>query len=80
MWRASFLSDLTHRQDQAASGERDFDGEKRSNATRASTTDPEAQLYRRVPGKEAAQLCVLPLNAANPNRSRGPLSTWITKP
>src|SRR5690349_48813 len=28
-------------------GERDFHGEKRSNATHASTTDPEAQLYRR---------------------------------
>ena len=27
-------------------GERDFHGEKRSNATHASTTDPEAQLYR----------------------------------
>jgi hypothetical protein len=28
-------------------GERDFQGEKRSNSTHASTTDPEAQLYRR---------------------------------
>ena len=28
-------------------GERDFHGEKRSNATHASTTDPEAQLYRK---------------------------------
>ena len=34
-------------------GERDFHGEKRSNATHASTTDPEAQLYRKGRGKEA---------------------------
>jgi transposase len=34
-------------------GERDFHGEKRSNATHASTTDPEAQLYRKGQGKEA---------------------------
>jgi len=30
-----------------------FHGEQRSNATHASTTDPEAQLYRKGPGKEA---------------------------
>src|SRR3954468_5350477 len=34
-------------------GERDFHGEKRSNATHASTTDREAQLYRKGRGKEA---------------------------
>jgi len=34
-------------------GERDFHGEKRSNATHVSTTDPEAQLYRKGRGKEA---------------------------
>ena len=34
-------------------GERDFHQEKRSNATHASTTDPEARLYRKGPGKEA---------------------------
>jgi transposase len=34
-------------------GERDFHGEKRRNATHASTTDPEAKLYRKGPGKEA---------------------------
>ena len=34
-------------------GERDFHGEKRSNATHASTTDPEAKLYRKGKGKEA---------------------------
>jgi transposase len=34
-------------------GERDFHGEKPSNATHASTTDAEAQLYRKGRGKEA---------------------------
>src|ERR1700731_1194160 len=34
-------------------GERDFHGEKRSNATHVSTTDPESQLYRKGRGKEA---------------------------
>ena len=34
-------------------GERDFHGETRSNATHASTTDPEARLYRKGKGKEA---------------------------
>jgi transposase len=34
-------------------GERDFHGEKPSNATHASSTDPEAQLYRKGRGKEA---------------------------
>jgi transposase len=34
-------------------GERDFHGEKRSNATHASTTDPDAKLYRKGKGKEA---------------------------
>jgi hypothetical protein len=34
-------------------GERDFHGEKRGNAAHPSTTDPEAQLYKKWPGKEA---------------------------
>jgi transposase len=34
-------------------GERDFRGEKRSNDTHASTSDPEAKLYRKGPGREA---------------------------
>ena len=34
-------------------GERDFHGEQRSNGTHASTTDPEAKLYRKGKGKEA---------------------------
>jgi transposase len=33
--------------------ERDFHGESRSNDTHASTTDPEARLYRKGKGKEA---------------------------
>jgi hypothetical protein len=36
--------------------EADFHGQKRSNETHASTTDPEARLYRKGPGKEAT-LC-----------------------
>src|SRR6201981_1812411 len=32
-------------------GERDFHGEKRSNETHASTTDPDARLYRKGPGQ-----------------------------
>jgi hypothetical protein len=34
-------------------GERDFHGERRSNETHASTTDPDAKLYRKGKGKEA---------------------------
>jgi transposase len=34
-------------------GERDFRGEKRSNQTHASTTDPDARLYRKGPGQPA---------------------------
>src|SRR4051812_32314425 len=34
-------------------GERDFHGEKRSNETHASTTDPEAKLSKKGKGKEA---------------------------
>jgi hypothetical protein len=36
----------------------DFHGEKRSNATHASTTDPDARLMRKGKGKEA-KLCVM---------------------
>src|SRR5437667_10494421 len=34
-------------------GERDFHGEKRSNQTHASITDPNARLYRKGPGQPA---------------------------
>src|SRR5437763_15635534 len=36
--------------------ERDFHGEKRKNDTHASTTDPDARLFRKGAGKEA-KLC-----------------------
>ena len=38
--------------------ESDFHGEKRSNETHASTTDPDARLYRKGKGKEA-KLCFI---------------------
>ena len=37
-------------------GERDFHGEKRSNETHASSTDPDARLYKKAKG-QAAKLC-----------------------
>ncbi len=39
-------------------GERDFHGERRNNDTHASTTDPDARLFRKGPGKEA-RLCFM---------------------
>jgi len=36
----------------------DFRGEKRSNRTHRSTTDPDARLYRKGPGMEA-KLCFI---------------------
>jgi hypothetical protein len=36
----------------------DFKGEKRSNATHASTTDPDARLYKKSPGT-GAMLCFM---------------------
>ena len=36
----------------------DFHGQRRSNETHASTTDPDARLYRKGPGKEA-KLCFI---------------------
>lgn len=38
--------------------EADFHGERRSNETHASTTDPDAKLYRKGKGKEA-KLCLM---------------------
>ncbi len=38
--------------------EANFHGQKRSNETHASTTDPDAKLYRKGPGKEA-RLCFM---------------------
>ena len=39
-------------------GERDFHGEKRSNETHESTTDPDARLYRKGHGRES-KLCFM---------------------
>lgn len=39
--------------DAGRNGEQDFHGQKRCNDTHASTTDPDAQLYRKGCGKEA---------------------------
>jgi transposase len=39
-------------------GERDFHGEKRSNQTHASTSDPDARLYRKATGRES-RLCYM---------------------
>jgi hypothetical protein len=56
-----------------------FRGEKRSNATHASTTDPDARLYRKGPGMEA-RLCFLG-HALMENRSGvGTAGTSIAKP
>ena len=41
-------------------GERDFHGERRSNETHASTTDPDARLLRKSSGQEA-KLCFMGL-------------------
>jgi transposase len=44
--------------DGGRNGERDFRGEKRSNETHASTTDPDARLYRKGNGRESV-LCYI---------------------
>ncbi len=44
--------------DPGRNGEQDFHGQKRSNETHASTTDPDARLYRKGRGKEA-KLCFM---------------------
>ncbi len=42
--------------DGGRNGERGFRGEKRSNETHASTSDPDARLYRKGDGRESV-LC-----------------------
>jgi transposase len=44
--------------DPGRNGKQDFHGQKRSNETHASTTDPDARLYRKGRGKEA-KLCFM---------------------
>ena len=46
------------RRDGGRNAPADFKGEKRSNATHVSTTDPDAMLYRKGPGMEA-KLCFI---------------------
>ena len=45
-------------QDGGRNGERDFHGEKRSNETHASTSDPDSRLYRKADGRES-KLCFM---------------------
>ena len=62
-------------------GERDFHGERRTNETHASTTDPEARLYRKGKGKEA-KLCFPPGPPARPwslaRSDRALCARWAT--
>jgi transposase len=46
-------ADAAETENQRRNAELDFRGQKRSNATHVSTTDPEASLYRKGQGKEA---------------------------
>ncbi len=55
----------------------DFRGERRSNATHASTTDPEARLYKKAPGQEA-KLCYLG-HLLMENRHGLAVSTQVTQ-
>jgi transposase len=55
----------------------DFRGERRSNATHASTTDPEARLYRKGSGKEA-KLCFIG-HGLMENRSGLLMNTCLTR-
>ncbi len=57
--------------------EANFRGEKRSNETHASTTDPDARLYRKGAGKEA-KLCFLG-HALMENRSGLVVSACLTR-
>src|SRR5690606_24241193 len=57
--------------------EANFRGEKRSNETHASTTDPDARLYRKGTGKEA-KLCFLG-HALMENRSGLVVDACLTR-
>ena len=57
--------------------ETDFRGERHSNASHASTTDPDARLYRKGDGKEA-KLCFLG-HALMENRSGLLVGTCLTR-
>jgi transposase len=51
-------TEMTRRTSRDRNAEVDFRGKKRSNATHASVTDPEARLYRKSPGA-GAMLCFM---------------------
>lgn len=57
-------------------GERDFHGEKRSNETHASSTDPDARLYRKGQG-QASRLCFMG-HALMENRNGLVVETGLT--
>ena len=63
--------------DGGRNGEANFHGQKRSNETHASTTDPDARLYRKGPGKEA-KLCFIG-NGLMENRCGLLVSTCLTQ-
>ena len=52
-------------------GERDFHKEKRSNAPHASTTDPDAGLYRKADGQESRLCCLGHALMEKPERPGG---------
>ena len=58
-------------------GEVDFRGEPRSNDTHASTTDPDARLYKKAAG-QAAKLCHMG-HALMENRNGLVVDTSLTK-
>jgi hypothetical protein len=49
-------------------GERDFHGERRTNDTHASTTDPDARLFRKGPGKRGRAVFHGPRADGEPQR------------
>jgi transposase len=63
--------------DGGRNAETDFRGERRSNETHASTTDPDARLYRKGSGKEA-RLCFLG-HALMENRSGLVVGACLTR-
>jgi transposase len=65
------------RRDGGRNAAADFKGEKRSNATHVSTTDPDAMLYRKGPGMEA-RLCFIG-HGLMENRSGLILGTRLTR-
>jgi hypothetical protein len=65
------------RRDGSRNAPADFKGQKRANATHASTTDPDAMLYRKGPGMEA-RLCFIG-HGLMENRSGLIIGTRLTR-